>query len=431
MPMSPDEVDRLIRDFSTALHARHRSPRTVEAYVHWLRRFVQFHGQANPATFERKQITTFISDLATRKHVSASTQTQALSALVFLYKHVYRRPFDWLEGIERAKKPARAPVVLTRGEIAAVLAQLHGTHWLLASLLYGSGLRLLEACSLRIKDLDLERRCITLRDGKGRKDRHTVLASHLIRPLGDHLARVRELHDRDLAAGAGYVSLPDALSLKFPNAPREWQWQWLFPAARTYRNPSTGHTHRHHIHETSLQKAVRVAAQRARINKRATCHSFRHSFATHLLERGYDIRTIQDLLGHADVATTEIYTHVLNRGPFGIQSPLDDTLDLPVLAPRPPVARPRRDGVRPQDTVGAAATPGGSQRVRLLPNQIPGSRGEAQRSARLRRQDMDWLSTSREGERDDATPRNEEERALQREPHLDGFEDLDNGGEWG
>lgn len=346
MPMSTFEHAQLLEDFRAALAARQRSPRTIEAYSHWLRRFIAFHGGEHPYRLERKHISSFITDLAARQHASASTQTQALSALVFLYKHVFHKPLDWLDGIERAKKPARLPIVLTRGEIAAVLTHLRGSHWLLASLLYGSGLRLLEACSLRIKDVDLEHRTITLRDGKGRKDRHTVIAQHLIDPLTEHIARVRELHERDLQAGAGHVTLTDALSRKLPQASREWPWQWLFPATRVYRDPRTGNVHRHHLHETGLQKAVRAAAARARLNKRVTCHSFRHSFATHLLERGYDIRTIQSLLGHADVATTEIYTHVLNRGAFGIQSPLDDMLDaLPMPAPRPPP--PRRPQQRP------------------------------------------------------------------------------------
>jgi integron integrase len=352
--MSPDDAKRLLEDFRAALIARHRSPRTIEAYAQWIRRFLQFHDFQNPRDLERKHLSAFLSDLATRRHVSASTQTQALSALVFLYKHVFHRPFDWLEGIERAKKPVRLPVVLTRREVAAVLAQLHGIHWLLASLLYGSGLRLLEACSLRIKDIDLERRQITLRDGKGRKDRHTVIADYLVTPLNEHLSAVYEQHQRDLAADAGYVSLPDALARKLPNAAREWPWQWLFPASQTFRHPRTGQLRRHHIHETSLQKAVRLAAQRANLTKRVTCHSFRHSFATHLLERGYDIRTIQDLLGHVDVSTTEIYTHVLNRGPFGIQSPLDDTLDIPLLPPKPPTLRPTPARRKPHDAAGPA-----------------------------------------------------------------------------
>jgi integron integrase len=390
--MSPEEVARLIGDFTAALHARQRSLRTVEAYVQWLRRFLQFHDHQDPRTFDRKHIAAFITDLALHKRVSASTQTQALSALVFLYKHVFHRPFDWLEGIERAKKPHRLPIVLTRGEVAAVLAQLHGTHWLLASLLYGSGLRLLEACSLRIKDIDLEQRSITLRDVKGRKDRHTMIAGHLVRPLGDHLARVYELHQSDVSAGAGHVALPDALDRKLPNASREWSWQWLFPARSTYRDPRTGNIHRHHVHETSLQKAVRAAAQRARLNKRVTCHSFRHSFATHLLERGYDIRTIQDLLGHADVATTEIYTHVLNRGPFGIQSPLDDTLDLPLLPPRPPAARPRTGLLRPNESVGTISIARGGeprqhagfrQPLRIRPSAPLGPRDDGARGERI------------------------------------------------
>jgi integron integrase len=359
--MSPDDAARLLESYRAALIARHRSPRTIEAYAQWIRRFLEFHDFQNPRDFERKHLSSFISHLATRRNVSASTQTQALSALVFLYKHVFHRPFDWLEGIERAKKPVRLPVVLTRREVAAVLEHLQGIHWLLASLLYGSGLRLLEACSLRIKDVDLERRQITLRDGKGRKDRHTVIADYLVAPLTEHLTTVHDRYQRDLAADAGYVSLPDALSRKLPNAAREWPWQWLFPASQIFRHPRTGQLRRHHIHETSLQKAVRLAAKRANLTKRVTCHSFRHSFATHLLERGYDIRTIQDLLGHVDVSTTEIYTHVLNRGPFGIQSPLDDTLDTPLLPPKPPVMRPTPARPRPADATTSPRRGSGPQ----------------------------------------------------------------------
>lgn len=427
--MSPQEATHLINVFRGALEARRRSPRTVEAYVHWLRRFLELHGHEDPRLLERKHVSQFLSDLATRRHVSASTQTQALSAIVFLYKHVFHRPFGWLEGIERAKKPVRVPIVLTRREIAAVLAHLRGVHWLLASLLYGSGLRLLEACSLRIKDLDLERRQLTLRDGKGRKDRHTVIATNLIRPLGDHLTAVHELHTRDLAAGAGFVALPDALAHKFPNAPREWPWQWLFPATRQYRHPHTGNVHRHHIHETSLQKAVRVAAQRARITKRVTCHSFRHSFATHLLERGYDIRTIQELLGHADVATTEIYTHVLNRGPFGIQSPLDDTLDLPALPERPAVLRPTVRVVMQKDSVGVIGRPGGKGLAIEVANRAP----EPAAPLGVRPPSKDQPSASPFAPDDAATPREDDEntpRRGQSADDFDGGDDLDNEEEW-
>ncbi len=328
---------RLLDQVRQSLRMRHRSARTEEAYLQWIRRYIRFHGHRHPRELGRDDITSFISSLAVERNVSSSTQTQALSALVFLYKHVLDVPFDWLDHIARARKPKRVPVVLTRREVAAVLDRLTGTYWLIASLLYGSGLRLLEACQLRIKDVDLERRELVIRDGKGRKDRRTVIAEHVIAPLRAQLQAVHELHQQDLLADAGHVALPSALARKYPNAERDWLWQWAFPATRIYIDPQSGRKRRHHIHESAVQKAVKAAAQAAGMTKRATCHSFRHSFATHLLERGYDIRTIQELLGHHDVTTTEIYTHVLNRGRFGVQSPLDDTMDLPPvsLPPRP------------------------------------------------------------------------------------------------
>ncbi len=333
---------RLLDQVRQSLRMRHRSARTEEAYLQWIRRYIRFHGHRHPRELGRDDITSFISSLAVERNVSSSTQTQALSALVFLYRHVLDVPFDWLDHIARARKPKRVPVVLTRREVAAVLDRLTGTYWLIASLLYGSGLRLLEACQLRIKDVDLERRELVIRDGKGRKDRRTVIAEHVIAPLRAQLQAVHELHQQDLLADAGHVALPSALARKYPNAERDWLWQWAFPATRIYIDTSSGRKRRHHIHESAVQKAVKAAAQAAGMTKRATCHSFRHSFATHLLERGYDIRTIQELLGHHDVKTTEIYTHVLNRGRFGVQSPLDDAMDLPPGSLPPPPARPIR-----------------------------------------------------------------------------------------
>jgi integron integrase len=356
--VSPKQRPTLLQQVRRELRLRHRSPRTEEAYVQWIRRYVRFHGQRHPRELGRDELTSFVTSLAVDRHVSASTQSQALSALVFLYKHVLGLPFDWLDDITRARRPARLPVVLSRREVAAVLEQLRGTHWLIASLLYGSGLRLLEACQLRIKDIDLDRRELLIRDGKGRKDRRTMIAEHVVVPLRYHLERVRKLYEDDLNAGAGYVRIPDALARKFPGAEREWLWQWAFPAARSYIDAMTGQHRRHHTHESGVQKAVKAAARSAAIGKRATCHSFRHSFATHLLERGHDIRTIQELLGHRDVSTTEIYTHVLNRSRFGVQSPLDDAMDLapePAAGPRPARSRPTRvRGLNPP------APPGGS-----------------------------------------------------------------------
>lgn len=272
------------------------------------------------------EISAFVSHLATRKKVSASTQSQALSALLFLYRDVLRRELNLME-IARAKRPARLPLVLSRREVRAVLDQMHGVPALMASLLYGSGLRVLECCRLRVKDVSLERLELTVRDGKGEKDRVTMLPESLAAPLARHLARVRQKYERDIERGAGYVELPHALSQKYPNAHREWGWQWVFPATRIYRHPETGHRRRHFLHETVLQRAVRRAVLAARIDKPASCHTLRHAFATHLLEDGYDIRTIQELLGHKDVSTTMIYCHVLNRGGRGVRSPLDKRAD--------------------------------------------------------------------------------------------------------
>jgi integron integrase len=314
---------KLLVQVADALRVRHRSPRTAKAYVHWIRRYILFHGKRHPRELGRHEIEQFLNDLAVVHRVSASTQTQALSSLVFLYRDVLDLPFDWLEHLTRAKRPVRLPVVLTRSEVRLVLAHMHGVCWIITGLLYGSGLRLMEACTLRIKDVDLDQRQLLVRDAKGRKDRRTMIAADLVSDLRGHLQRARQLHERDRAMGAGYVELPDALCRKYPNAASDWLWQWVFPASRTYHELSNTRR-RHHLHQTVVQRAVGAAARSARISKRATCHSFRHSFATHLLESGYDIRTIQELLGHKDVSTTEIYTHVLNRGPFGVASPLDN-----------------------------------------------------------------------------------------------------------
>jgi integron integrase len=270
-----------------------------------------------------EDVRAFLTALAVERQVSASTQTQALSALIFLYRDVLEIELPWLGEFPRAKAPRRLPVVLTVDEVALVLAQLSGTPRLVASLLYGAGLRLLEAMRLRVKDLDFASSEITVRRGKGGKDRRTMLPGSVAGDLRAHLQRVREQHERDRRAGAGWVELPEALGRKLPSAGCEWPWQWVFPATREYRDRATGQRRRHHLHETVVQRAVRQAVRDAGIAKRATCHTFRHSFATHLLERGYDIRTVQELLGHASVATTMIYTHVLSRGGLAVRSPLD------------------------------------------------------------------------------------------------------------
>ncbi|HEY0972225.1 MAG TPA: integron integrase [Gemmatimonadales bacterium] len=321
MPQRPRP--RLLTRVSAALEVRHYSPRTIKAYVGWVRRYVHFHGLRHPACLGASEVGAFLSDLATRGRVSASTQNQAHAALLFLYREVLDQPLEPVATLVHAKRPRRLPVVLSRVEVRAVLDRLQGQNALAALLLYGAGLRLLEALTLRVKDMDVSRRELIVRDGKGQKDRVTVLPSAAVGGLERHLVEVRALHDRDLAAGGGRVVLPGAFARKHPMAASEWSWQWVFPAARQYRDRATGERRRHHMHPSVLQRAVRGAAIRAELRKRVTCHTFRHSFATHLLEDGYDIRTVQELLGHTDVRTTMIYTHVLNRGGRGVRSPAD------------------------------------------------------------------------------------------------------------
>jgi integron integrase len=305
------------------LRLRHGSRRTEEAYLHWIRRFLIFHRLRHPRELGAAEVTAFLSHLATDQRVAPATQNQALAALLFLYRRVLAIDLPWLAALVRAPQRQHLPVVLDRREVAAVLAHLADPVRAIAGLLYGSGLRLLEALHLRIKDLDFARSAITVRAGKGDKDRQTVLPQPLRERLMAHRTAVERQHRDDLLRGAGWVELPDSLGTKLPNAGREWPWQWFFPATRTYVHPESNQRRRHHFHETAVQKAVHDAVLRARIPKRASCHTFRHSFATHLLEDGYDLRTIQKLLGHSDVRTTMIYTHVLNRGPQGVRSPLE------------------------------------------------------------------------------------------------------------
>ncbi|PYV42825.1 MAG: integron integrase [Acidobacteria bacterium] len=310
-----------------AIRSRHCSRRTEECYVGWIRRFIIFHGKRHPMEMGEAEITGFLSALAVKARVSASTQNQALSALLFLYRDVLNRELPWLDDVVRARTPRRLLVVLTRDEVGAVLGQLRGTVRLMATLLYGSGLRLLECACLRIKDLDFNLNHIVVRAGKGNKDRVTLLPAVVKTELARHVERVRSLREKDLKTGAGWVELPAALARKYPNAGREWAWQWVFPATRIYVEPQTGGAAPSPPpHESVLQRAVKEAIRRAGISKPASCHTFRHSFATHLLEAGYDIRTLQELLGHSDVSTTMVYTHVLNHGPGAVRSPADQLL---------------------------------------------------------------------------------------------------------
>lgn len=299
------------------------SLRTEQAYTHWIRRYILFHGKRHPRELGAPEVEAFLTSLAVHYAVAPSTQNQALAALLFLYREVLGVELPWLDGVTRAKKPPRLPVVLTREEVKALLAQLDGVHWLLASLMYGSGLRLMEALRLRVKDLDLARREITVREGKGAKDRRTMLPAALAEPLNRQRQRVQLIHDRDVAEGLAPVCLPHALARKYPSAGRELAWQYLFPASRPATDPRSGVRRRHHLHESAVQRAIKSAVRSSGILKPASSHTLRHSFATHLLESGYDIRTVQELLGHKDVSTTQIYTHVLNRGGRGVRSPLD------------------------------------------------------------------------------------------------------------
>jgi integron integrase len=321
-PPAPSQA-RLLDRVRDAIRARHYSRRTEKAYAHWIKRYIFFHGKRHPADMGAAEVTQFLTALAVRDKVAASTQNQALSALLFLYRDVLTVDLPWLDGVVRAKRPERLPVVLTREEVRATLARLDGVPRLMGVILYGAGLRLLECCRLRIQDLDFGTNQIVIRDGKGGKDRVTMLPAAAKADLGRHLDAVRQQHEADVRLGAGWVELPWALARKYPHAGRQWAWQWVFPATRMYVERLTGQRRRHHLHESVRQRAVKDAVRAAGLAKRATCHTFRHSFATHLLEDGHDIRTVQELLGHRDVSTTQIYTHVLNRGPGAVRSPAD------------------------------------------------------------------------------------------------------------
>lgn len=314
---------RLLERVSAAIRAHHYSRRTEEAYAFWIRKFILFHKKRHPSEMGAPEVSAFLEWLATDRKVSASTQNQALSALLFLYREVLRTELGHIDQIPRARMPTRVPVVLGPHELRMVLERLTGVPRLVANLLYGAGLRLQECLELRVKDLDFERGEVTVRRGKGQKDRRVMLPQAVRKELLEHLEGVRRQHNADLAAGLGRVVLPEALARKFPGAPTDWRWQFVFPAGRICRDVRWGGPLRYHIHESVIQRAVTAAARQAGVTKRVGCHTFRHSFATHLLEAGYDIRTVQELLGHADVSTTMMYTHVLNRGGLGLRSPLD------------------------------------------------------------------------------------------------------------
>ncbi len=318
---------KLLEQMRDAIRVRHYSIRTEEAYIGWVRRFINFH-KRHPRDLDAEEINRFLTHLAVHDHVAASTQRQALSAILFLYREVLKIKPAWIENIVRARQPKRLPTVLSREEVAALLARFEGTVQLVVLMLYGTGMRILECLRLRIQDVDFDLGNITIRNGKGRKDRTTLLPDACRQRLQHHLDHVKAIHDQDVADGFGRVHLPTALARKYPLAAADWRWQYVFPAGSRGTDPRTNQIRRHHLHESVIQKAIKQAARDARINKRTSCHTLRHSFATHLLMAGYDIRTIQELLGHKDVKTTMIYTHVLNMsGGRGIISPADTLRD--------------------------------------------------------------------------------------------------------
>ena len=357
-PTDEGQAPRLMNLVHEAIRRRYYSRRTEEAYTHWIRCFIFFQGKRHPRDMGEAEVTAFLNHLAVNRKVAASTQNQALSALLFLYKEVLGRELAWLDGLQRATRPPRLPTVLTHAEAGRLLSQLTGTRWLMASLLYGSGLRVMECLGLRVKDIDLAYRQILVRDGKGEKDRVTMLPERLAEPVRGHLERVRVLHARDLHEGYGEVKLPYALSRKYPRAGREWCWQFAFPSKNRSVDPDDGVIRRHHAFESVPQRAVKEAARAAGIAKHVSCHTLRHSFATHLLESGYDIRTVQELLGHSDVSTTMIYTHVLNKGGRGVRSPLDRDAGNTCRSPRAEQERAPYQVLLPAaSAVGLRATP--------------------------------------------------------------------------
>ena len=320
MQQKPKKLLDRVRD---AIRVKHYSYRTEQTYMDWIERYIRFHGLRHPAEMNAPEIQAFLTHLAVERNVSPSTQNQALSALLFLYRHVLNLELtDRIDGV-RAKKEKHLPTVLTKEEVRQVIARMSGLQQLMAQLLYGSGMRLMECMRLRIKDIEFAQQQIIVRDTKGNEDRVTMLPQRIVAPLKAHLVEVKKMHELALANGYGTVEMPYALARKYPNAEREWMWQYVFPAQKPSVDPRSGIIRRHHLDESVLQKAVRRAAQQTNINKHVTPHIFRHCFATHLLEAGYDIRTVQELLGHKDVKTTQIYTHVLNKGPMGVRSPLD------------------------------------------------------------------------------------------------------------
>jgi integron integrase len=321
-PANP-RTPRLLEKVRECIRARHYSVRTEDSYVGWIRRYIRYHGRRHPRELGATHVGAFLSALANDRKVSASTQNQALAALLFLYKQVLAVDLPWLEGVTRARKPKRLPTVLTRAEAHALLGRMEGVHALMARLMYGTGLRLAECLELRVKDVELERREVMVREGKGAKDRITMLPESLVEPVKVQLESGRRIHDADRAAGVAGVALPHAYGVKNPSAATSWAWFWVFPQAHLSRDPRSGILRRHHAYEQTFSRALKRAAWQAKIVKPVSAHTLRHSFATHLLEAGYDIRTVQELLGHKDVSTTMIYTHVLNRGGRGVVSPLD------------------------------------------------------------------------------------------------------------